>query len=268
VRPNKRDKWRIMRTGRSGDLQADVTNHGGPEKALQHYPRDHYSALNAHRLLGSSIFHRARLELQVSFRDRQFSGVNCFMNVGADEPIHLLGLASTPNKFVTRRSYDTNVYMPRDFGTSQGGINFTNGYGSPNIISDDFIRENRKPDIWLVWGNFINSITKWSPNTAASHGGPNLQICGWAMPNVFDYSFELQSYTMTIIHQVASYFNIDFDPRALRGDGGSGGLFGNSNGCLHIARLLSSGGQQPEVALHSVMVKAAMMTVAKAVTRS
>jgi hypothetical protein len=37
-------KWRIMRTGLSGDLQADVTNHGGPEKALQHYPRDHYAA--------------------------------------------------------------------------------------------------------------------------------------------------------------------------------------------------------------------------------
>jgi MOSC domain-containing protein YiiM len=37
-------KWRIMRTGLSGDLQADVTNHGGPEKALHHYPRDHYAA--------------------------------------------------------------------------------------------------------------------------------------------------------------------------------------------------------------------------------
>jgi MOSC domain-containing protein YiiM len=36
--------WRIMRTGLSGDLQADVTNHGGPEKALHHYPRDHYAA--------------------------------------------------------------------------------------------------------------------------------------------------------------------------------------------------------------------------------
>jgi hypothetical protein len=32
-----------MRTGRSGDLQADAMNHGGPEKALHRYPRDHYA---------------------------------------------------------------------------------------------------------------------------------------------------------------------------------------------------------------------------------
>lgn len=36
--------WRVTRLGLAGDLQADPRNHGGPEKALHHYPRDHYAA--------------------------------------------------------------------------------------------------------------------------------------------------------------------------------------------------------------------------------
>lgn len=34
----------ITRTGLVGDHQGDTKNHGGPEKALHHYPRDHYAA--------------------------------------------------------------------------------------------------------------------------------------------------------------------------------------------------------------------------------
>ncbi|MBU3888381.1 MOSC domain-containing protein [Methylosinus sp. KRF6] len=34
--------WRIGRDGLSGDRQGDLRHHGGPEKALHHYPRDHY----------------------------------------------------------------------------------------------------------------------------------------------------------------------------------------------------------------------------------
>jgi MOSC domain-containing protein YiiM len=47
--------WRITRTGLVGDTQADLKNHGGLEKALHHYPRDHYgtwaSEIGAHPLL-------------------------------------------------------------------------------------------------------------------------------------------------------------------------------------------------------------------------
>ncbi len=35
--------WRIARTGLAQDEQADARNHGGVEKALHHYPFDHYS---------------------------------------------------------------------------------------------------------------------------------------------------------------------------------------------------------------------------------
>lgn len=49
--------WRIGRTGLAGDQQADQKNHGGPEKALHHYPFDHYAAWRAqigeHALLGA-----------------------------------------------------------------------------------------------------------------------------------------------------------------------------------------------------------------------
>lgn len=47
--------WTITPTGLVGDAQADLENHGGPEKALMHYPRDHYEPwrrdIGAHPLL-------------------------------------------------------------------------------------------------------------------------------------------------------------------------------------------------------------------------
>ncbi|CAN2535028.1 Protein+YiiM [Methylocapsa aurea] len=36
--------WRLLREGLAGDRQGDLRHHGGPEKALHHYPRDHYDA--------------------------------------------------------------------------------------------------------------------------------------------------------------------------------------------------------------------------------
>lgn len=35
--------WRIGPLGLAGDAQADLKHHGGPEKALHHYPFDHYA---------------------------------------------------------------------------------------------------------------------------------------------------------------------------------------------------------------------------------
>lgn len=37
----------VTRTGLSGDAQGDTRHHGGPEKAVHHYPRDHYAAWRA-----------------------------------------------------------------------------------------------------------------------------------------------------------------------------------------------------------------------------
>ena len=35
--------WRVGPLGLAGDAQADLKHHGGPEKALHHYPLDHYA---------------------------------------------------------------------------------------------------------------------------------------------------------------------------------------------------------------------------------
>lgn len=39
--------WIITATGLVGDAQADLKVHGGPEKAIHHYPREHYAAWQA-----------------------------------------------------------------------------------------------------------------------------------------------------------------------------------------------------------------------------
>jgi MOSC domain-containing protein YiiM len=50
------DPWRVTRTGLVGDAQGDLKNHGGPEKAIHHYPFDHYAEwhqeFGGHPLLG------------------------------------------------------------------------------------------------------------------------------------------------------------------------------------------------------------------------
>lgn len=47
----------VSETGLSGDMQGDPARHGGPEKAVHHYPFDHYSAwardIGPHPLLAS-----------------------------------------------------------------------------------------------------------------------------------------------------------------------------------------------------------------------
>lgn len=37
-------RQKITRTGLAGDKQGDTRHHGGPEKAVHHYPADHYGA--------------------------------------------------------------------------------------------------------------------------------------------------------------------------------------------------------------------------------
>ncbi|WP_156842662.1 MOSC domain-containing protein [Novosphingobium aquimarinum] len=48
---------RVTRLGLEGDAQADLAVHGGPDKAVHHYPHDHYSwwgeAIGAHPLLAT-----------------------------------------------------------------------------------------------------------------------------------------------------------------------------------------------------------------------
>lgn len=50
--------WQITRVGLIGDAQADLKHHGGPEKAVHHYPRDHYEVwrneIGAHPLLDAA----------------------------------------------------------------------------------------------------------------------------------------------------------------------------------------------------------------------
>ena len=40
--------WTVTTTGLVGDAQADLENHGGADKALHHYPFEHYSAWRDH----------------------------------------------------------------------------------------------------------------------------------------------------------------------------------------------------------------------------
>lgn len=39
--------WTITPLGIEGDAQGDLKHHGGTEKAIHHYPRDHYATWNA-----------------------------------------------------------------------------------------------------------------------------------------------------------------------------------------------------------------------------
>lgn len=51
--------WTISATGLVGDAQGDLVNHGGPEKALHHYPQDHYAVWAAETPALAPILDRA-----------------------------------------------------------------------------------------------------------------------------------------------------------------------------------------------------------------
>jgi MOSC domain-containing protein YiiM len=55
----------VTTLGLSGDEQADPRHHGGPDKALHHYPRDHYAAWR--KELGSDAEHARLLDAPGAF---------------------------------------------------------------------------------------------------------------------------------------------------------------------------------------------------------
>ncbi|MFC0206160.1 MOSC domain-containing protein [Novosphingobium soli] len=71
---------RVRRSGLEGDTQADLTVHGGPDKAIHHYPHDHYAwwreAIGDHPLLagngafGENVSTRGVVEDMVCIGDR------------------------------------------------------------------------------------------------------------------------------------------------------------------------------------------------------
>jgi len=105
--------------GIEGDEQADLTVHGGADKAIHHYPRDHYrwwaEALGAHALLGApgafgeNISTEGLVESEACIGDRYRLGTALVEISQGRQPCwklgHRFGVASVPATVVaTRRS--------------------------------------------------------------------------------------------------------------------------------------------------------------------
>lgn len=105
--------------GIAGDEQADLSVHGGPDKAIHHYPRDHYAfwaaALDGHALLGApgafgeNISTEGLTESAACLGDRYRLGTALVEISQGRQPCwklgHRFGIASVPATVVkTRRS--------------------------------------------------------------------------------------------------------------------------------------------------------------------
>jgi len=105
--------------GIAGDEQADLSVHGGPDKAIHHYPRDHYpfwtDALGGHALLaapgafGENVSTRGLVESNVCLGDRYRLGSALVEISQGRQPCwklgHRFGDARVPATVVaTRRS--------------------------------------------------------------------------------------------------------------------------------------------------------------------
>lgn len=105
--------------GIEGDEQADLTVHGGPDKAIHHYPRDHYSfwdeMLGGHALLvnagafGENVSTIGLVEAEAHIGDRYRLGSALVEISQGRQPCwklgHRFGIASVPATVVkTRRS--------------------------------------------------------------------------------------------------------------------------------------------------------------------
>lgn len=103
--------------GIAGDEQADLTVHGGPDKAIHHYPRDHYDwwrgTLGDHALLaapgafGENISTAGLVENEACLGDRYRLG-NALVEISQGrQPCwklgHRFGVASVPATVVSSR---------------------------------------------------------------------------------------------------------------------------------------------------------------------
>lgn len=110
---------RVGFLGIAGDEQADLSVHGGPDKAIHHYPRDHYGfwaeALDRHALLdapgafGENISTEGLVESEACIGDRYRLGTALVEISQGRQPCwklgHRFGIASVPATVVkTRRS--------------------------------------------------------------------------------------------------------------------------------------------------------------------
>lgn len=109
----------VRSLGIEGDAQADLTVHGGPDKAIHHYPRDHYpyweEILGSHGLLdsagafGENISTTGLVETEACIGDRYRLGSALVEISQGRQPCwklgHRFGVASVPATVVkTRRS--------------------------------------------------------------------------------------------------------------------------------------------------------------------
>lgn len=93
---------RITRLGLSGDAQGDRAHHGGPDKALHHYPADHYdrwaaelpghAALFQNGAFGENISTRGFTEADVCVGDRWRLGTALLEISQGRQPCHRLNL--------------------------------------------------------------------------------------------------------------------------------------------------------------------------------
>lgn len=110
---------RVGFLGIEGDEQADLSVHGGPDKAIHHYPRDHYpfwtETLQRHTLLegpgafGENISTQGLVENETCIGDRYRLGTALVEISQGRQPCwklgHRFGVASVPATVVrTRRS--------------------------------------------------------------------------------------------------------------------------------------------------------------------
>lgn len=110
---------RVGFLGIDGDEQADLTVHGGPDKAIHHYPRDHYrwwsEAIGTHELLGAAgafgenISTAGLIESEACVGDRFRLGTALVEISQGRQPCwklgHRFGIATVPATVVqTRRS--------------------------------------------------------------------------------------------------------------------------------------------------------------------
>lgn len=113
------DGRRVGFLGIAGDEQADLSVHGGPDKAIHHYPRDHYpfwtDRLEGHALLahagafGENVSTAGLVEKEAAIGDRYRLGSALVEISQGRQPCwklgHRFGAASIPATVVkTRRS--------------------------------------------------------------------------------------------------------------------------------------------------------------------
>lgn len=154
----------VSASGLAGDQQGDLRHHGGPDKAVHHYPAEHYATLRAKwpaieglalpGVLGENISTRGLTEIDICIGDTLRAGTAVLQ-------------VSQPRQPCWKINHRLDIARAAAFVFEQGITGWYYRVLEPGMIGPgDTLELLERPSPWLTLAHYWRSVTTHRPDPA------------------------------------------------------------------------------------------------------